>query len=413
MKSSKALFLVIALVLTTLVAGAGSALANTAANTQIVNQAKLTFNGGSASASVSVTVSLVPSTPNVSITYGNAAYTAPNTPTITDTVTITATANGPASYTVAPSIPSGGTSNVLSSSPASVNATTPTVTVGATVSTGTSGTTFVTVPSGLASGSGNPVNGIGINSTVVFTVNGHSYTELVTGTTDNGNGTFTISWATAIPSADVPPAGVLIAEQKAVAVTVLPGTVQTAGTNITVGVAAAVSTGGAATANVTTASPNTWTTPTPNVTLTKYVRNVTSGTAGTAGSTSFTINNATNTYYTVGVTGKPGDTLEYVLVASNTGSTDLTGSAISDLVPIAYLNFVNGPGPYSGNAVFYIDPSNATSALQASTSGTQATYVAASTPNLVVNVGTNASPSATGTIPAGKSVTIAYQAVIK
>lgn len=401
-----------ALVLAGALALPAAAHANVAANTQIVNSAKLTYAGGSAAATVVVSVSLVPSTPNVSITYGNSAYTGPNSPAIVDTVTITATANGPAIYTVTPSV--GATSNITAASPASVSAPNPTVTIGATVTTGTSGTTFVTVPAGIASGSGNPVNGIGPSSTIIFTVNGNSYTRSGLTTTDNGNGTFTIGWSTPIPAADVPPAGVLIAEQKTVPVNVLPGTVQAPGTNITVAVAAAVSTTGAPSANVSTASPNTWTTPSPNVSLTKYVRNVTSPVVGNAGSTSITINTTTSSYYTGGVTGKPGDTLEYVIVASNNGSTDLNSSAISDLIPTAYVNFVTNPGPYGGKEVVYVDPGNTTVTFTAAAVGAnQASWVPANSPNLIVNVGTGASNTLPGTIPAGKSVSIAYQVVIK
>ncbi|GFO58510.1 hypothetical protein GMST_08350 [Geomonas silvestris] len=389
----------------------GSAFANTAANTQIVNSAKLTYAGGSAAATVVVSVALVPSTPNVNITYGNAAYTGPNTPAIATSVTITATANGPASYTVTPAV--GATSNVAAASPASVNAPTPSVTVGASVTTGTSGTTFVTVPAGIASGSGSAVNGIGTSSTIIFTVNGTSYTRQVTGTADNGNGTFTINWATPIPAADVPQAGVLVAEQKSVPVNVLPGSVLAPGTNITVMVSATVSTPGAGDKTVTTATPNTWTTPSPNVSLVKYVRNVTTGVAGT-GAYSATINTKTSSYYTAGVTGKPGDVLEYLIVASNTGSTDLNSSAISDLVPTAYVNLVSAPGPYGGNEVFYIDPSNTGVSISAAALGAnQASWVPANNPNLVVNVGTGASNTAAGAIPAQKSVSIAYQVTIK
>jgi hypothetical protein len=390
----------------------GSAFANTAANTQIVNSAKLTYVGGSAAATVVVSVALVPSTPNVGITYGNAAYTGPNTPPISDTVTITATANGPASYTVAPSL--GAVANVSASNPATVSAPTPVVTIGATVTTGTSGTTFVTVPAGIASGSGSAVNGIGPASTIIFTVNGNSYTRSGLTTTDNGNGTFSISWATPIPAADIPLAGVLIAEQKTVPVNVLPGTVLAPGSNITVAVTATVSTPGAANATASTATPNTWTTPSPNVSLTKYVRNASTPVVGNAGPTSFTINTVTSTFYTGGVTGKPGDTLEYVIVATNTGVTDLNSSAISDLIPTAYVNFVTGPGPYGGKEVFYIDPTSAAVAFTAAAPGAnQASWVAGNNPNLVVNVGTGASNAAPGAIPAGKSVTVAYQVTIK
>lgn len=395
-----------------LAAPSGSAFANTAANTQIVNSAKLTYAGGSAAASVVVSVALVPSTPNVSITYGTANYTAPNTPPIGDTVTITATANGPASYTVVPSV--GATSNIASSNPATVTTPNPVVTVGATVTTGTSGTTFVTVPAGIATGSGNPVNGIGASSTIIFTVNGNSYTRLVSSTTDNGNGTFAINWTTAIPAADVPLAGILVAEQKAVQVNVAPGTVLAPGTNITVAVSAKVTTPGANDTTVTTATPNTWITPSPNVSLNKYVRNVSNPVVGNAGATSFTINTVTSTFYTGGVTGKPGDTLEYVIVASNTGATDLNSSALTDVVPTAYVNFVTNPGPYGGKEVFYIDPTNTSTVFTAAAAGAnQASWVAGNNPNLVVNVGAGASNSAPGSIPAGKSVTVAYQVTIK
>jgi len=413
MKGFKALFVVAALSLTALAVSAGSALANTAANTQITNQAKLTYTGGSAQAQVTVNVLLVPSNPNVIISSGTATYSGPNTPLIPDTVTITSTANGPASYTITASIPNGGTTNVLASNPASLTATTQTqtVTIGATVSTGTSSTTYVTVPQPASvSGSGSVVNGIGIGSNIVFTVNGHTYTEQVTSTTDKGDGTFQIGWLTAIPAADIPTVGVLVAEQKAVIVNVQPGTVQTAGTPITVNVSAQV-TGGISAVPVTTAAPNNWTTPNPSVTFTKYVRNITNPVAG-GGLSPLTVNTVTSNYYTSGVTAKPGDLLEYVVVATNNGVSDLTGSAISDLIPTAYVTLTTGG--YSSRDVFYIDPTGATSSFTAAAVGAnQASYVAANNPNLIVNVGTGASSSATGTIPAGKSVTIAYQVTVK
>lgn len=407
MKSFK--LLVAAAGIATVAAGAGNAFANTAANTRIVNSAKLTYAGGSAAASVVVSVALVPSTPNVTISYGNADYTAPNTPGIVDTVTITATANGPAEYTVTPSIMEA--TNVVSNSP-SVNALTPKVTVGATVTTGTSGTTFVTVPAGIATGSGSAVNGIGVGSTIIFAAGGTNYTRTVTATTDNGDGTFTISWATPVGAA--PAAGTLVAEQKAVSLDVLPGTVLSPGTSITVSVRASVSTPGAGAATADTASPNTWTTTSPYVSITKYVRNVTSKVAGTAGATTFTVNTVSNTYYTDGVVGKPGEVLEYVVQATNTSTTtDLSSSALSDVVPTAYVDLVT-PGPYGGQDVFYVDPDNAPFTFTAAAVGAnQASWVPASNPNLVVNVGRGAGKTATGTIPATKSVTIAYQVKIK
>lgn len=384
---------------------AGSAWALTAANTAITNKATLSYNGGTATAQVTVTVSLVASNPNVTITTGNAAYTAPNTPAITNSVVITSTSNGPTSYTVTPSV----TAQSNTKNDASVSGGT-TVTIGASVTTGTSGTTYVTVPAPVGvSGNNATVNGIAVNSVITFTVNSHTYTETVTGTTDNGDGTYRLNWTGAIPAADVPGAGVLVAGQYTVNLSVLPGTVNTTGTNITVTVQGAVATTGAGTVNVSNAAPgNSWTTPNPNVVFTKYVRNVTHPVAG-SGDTSFTVNGTSSHFYTGNVTGTTGDYLEYVVVAVNNGP-DLTGCAISDVIPTAYAAFQ--PSVYGGGGmdVFYIDTTGATFKLTAGAVGAnQASYVA---PNLAVNVGVGANATTTGTIPGTKSVAIAYQVKI-
>lgn len=387
---------------------ATQALANVAANTEIVNNARLTFDGGSANASVTVTVALVPSQPNVTITNANGAYTAPDTPALTNSVRITATANGPADYAVTPSVDSFG------------NATNPTVSggatvaIGASVTTGTSGTTFVTVPAGGAGGNDSAVNGIGVNDTIVFTVNGNTYTRQITSTTDNGDGTFRLNWTGAIPGADVPASGVQVGEQVTVNLSVLPGTVNDPGSDITVTAQAVVGTAGVADVSVPNSAPNTWTTPSPNVTMTKYVRNLTTGSSNpAAGSgTSFTINTITREYFTAGVTGKTSDTLEYVIVATNTGGADLTGCAIADLVPVDFVSFKTAT--YGSNDIFYIDPAGATATFAAGSVGAnQASFVSGNDPNLIVNVGNGADNASTGTIPSAQGVTVAYQVTIR
>jgi len=431
MKSVKSFFVVLALALTTFAVSAGSALAassvgGTAANTQISNIATLNFTGCTTpiTAKVTVQVALVVSDPTVTIPApSTAAYTGPNTPAITDTVTIIANANGPATYTITPAVPSGGTTNVLTQYPATVSAASTTVSLGASITTGTSGTTYVTVPTGLIgtaviNGSTvTTVNGIGIGSTIVFTVNGHTYTELATSTTDNKDGTFAIGWAT--PITDIPPAGTMIAEMRSVNLTVLPGTMQSADTpNITVKVIATVTTAGAGntTGTGSATATNTWTTSPWSVTFNKYVRNATPNTTGNSngnGLSSITINGQSYNYYKTGVTAMPGETLEYVVVATNNGSIDLPGCTISDLIPTTYVTLAT-PSPYGSKDVFYVDPTGATASFTAATVGAnQASFVAGSTPNLVVNVGNGASNSVTGTIPAGKSVTIAYQVTVK
>ncbi len=143
----------------------------------------------------------------------------------------------------------------------------------------------------------------------------------------------------------MPGAGVQVGEQKTVNLSVKPGTVQTPGTDITMRVQAVVSTTGATDVTVsnTVANPNTWTTPSPNISMTKYVRNlVAAGNTSGSGGTSLTVNGTSNTYYTSGVTGKPGDILEYVVVSTNNGAIDLAGCAVSDLVPTAYVAFQTG-----------------------------------------------------------------------
>ena len=75
---------------------AQASFASTAANTAIVNKAVLSYNGGlTAESSVTVKVDLVPALPNVTITRGDAVYQGTDTPGIANTVTITASANGP------------------------------------------------------------------------------------------------------------------------------------------------------------------------------------------------------------------------------------------------------------------------------------------------------------------------------
>lgn len=93
-----------------------------------------------------------------------------------------------------------------------------------------------------------------------------------------------------------------------------------------------------------TATSATWLTHVhgPSLTVTKYVRNVlnANGNSGAAGSTPL----YTSTYYTSGVKGNPGDTLEYVVIVKNT-ATATSGSATAvvfdDTFP-SYTNYVAG-----------------------------------------------------------------------
>lgn len=407
-----------------LVLSASAALANTAANTEIVNRARLTYNGGlTAESSVSVTVGLIPSTPNLQITRADSAYTGINTPSVTNTVTVTSTANGPADYTLVPAVIGSTNTTALPAVQPSVSGGT-TVNIGASVTTGASGTTFITVPASGASGA-NPasINGISVNDTIVFSVNTTTISKVVSGFTNNGDGTYNINW-TSGAIATAPPAGTQIGERLDVSLTATPGTISVQGTPITTSVQAVVSTGAApfggapAPANATVdnaGNPNRWTSTSPNIAFQKYSRNVNnaSGNASGSGSVSISINGSSNTYFTGGVTGKPGDTIEYVIRTTNNGAIDITNASISDLLPT---KFVSDPvAAYGGvNHIFYIDTNNVTSQIIAGAPGaTLASYVAANDPNLVINVGVGATGVAGGTIPASRGVTVSYQVTIR
>ena len=77
-----------------------------------------------------------------------------------------------------------------------------------------------------------------------------------------------------------------------------------------------------------TADSSTWLTHVhgPVLTVNKYVRNSTNSKGNTGGTGSISLYG--NTYYTGGVTGNPGDTLEYVVIVKNT-NTAVSGSATS------------------------------------------------------------------------------------
>ena len=295
---------------------AQASFANTAANTAIVNKAVLTYNGGlTAESSVTVKVDLVPATPNVTITRGDAVYQGPDTPAITNTVTITSSANGPALYTVTPSVAS------------SLNATAPSVTggtsltLGATITAGAGTVTSIVVPAPIGGGTAadSEVNGIAVNDIIVFTVNGHIYSPKVTSTSYNpASNTFVINWSNTeqIPASDVLGAGVQVGERQQVNLSAKPGTINTLGADLTTTIKADVSATNFTTASATTGPANKWTSTPPTITFQKYSRNLTTPIVGTGTAHSAPIEGNTGAsakpYYTGGVTGKPGEVIEYV-----------------------------------------------------------------------------------------------------
>ncbi len=392
------------LLLFTIAFSAGSVLAGTAANTQIINNASLSFDDGTGvqtiTASVTVTVDLVAAVPNLSAPPDDSTiYVGPDTP-LTFDYTITAGSNGPDTYTI--------TSSVASSTNTSIPGTSiPTpVILGASVTSGNIGsTTTLQVPSD-GSGPDNVVNQIEAGDIIIVDVGSGPETVTVLSVTDPGSGMATITLEPTTQLSGSAPVGTPIYEQQMVILTVGSGTIVTSGTDITVTAEVTVTnSAGTATDQVVATYTS------GSATLTKYVRNVNNanGNSGGTGAQTFTIDGFTGNYYTGGVTGEPGDTLEYVLIADNTGTAVLTDAVISDLIPEAFVTF--DTGVYGTDDVFYIDTAGVTDSFPAD--GTDlADFTAGGNPNLVVYVGNGAASGTTGSIPVGSRVTVAYQVTI-
>ncbi len=376
-------------------ASAGSAWANTAANTHIINNATLSYNDGTgtrtATASVTVTVALVPAIPTVAPgPPQSTSYNGPATP-LTNSFTVTATANGPDTYSVTSAI----TGSTNTTSPTATPQA-PTVYLGATVTLAGSTTTVITVPSDGVSN--NIVNGIQAGSTVVIGID----TRTVQSVTDNATLTSIITLTA--PLASAPAAGVVVAEQKTVLVNVTAGTITTTGTNVTV------------TKNVTITS-----TTNPGITVTsgtvtdtytsgaaslaKYVRVVKP--SPPAGTGSPYVYNSTN-YYQAGITAAPGETLEYILVATNSGSGPVTAAVATDALPTTYVTLV--PNAYAANReVTYVNETGVATTYSAANDTDQATYAAGI---LTVYVGAGSTNSAGGSIPATTFVLVLYRVTV-
>ena len=378
---------------------AGSAWALTVSNTQIINQAQLSYNDGSGvktvnSLPVVVTVSLIPGTPTV---VKGADQTTPyigsNTP-LTNTFTITASnTNGPDNYSLTPAMTA--TVNATGSSVTLTSPTSP-VRLGATVTLAGTTATVLVVPSDGVSDAA--INSIAQNAWVV--VNGE--VRRVSAIVDNAAGTSTITLMSAL-SAN-PGVGVPVAEQKTVTVTVNSGSITTVGQNIIITKHLTI----ASTTDPTKTATSTDITDTYTsglATLAKYVRNVTTPAVGTG--TVYTYNS--NSYYPSGITAKPGETLEYILVANNSGTGAVSSSTITDALPTTYVALK--ANVYSSNTrdITYFNETGTASYLTAASGDDTAAYTA---PTLTVNVGTGATSAAGGTIANGATVRVLYQVTV-
>jgi len=384
-------------------AATGSAWALTASNTRIINSARLTYNDGTSvkfvdAIPVEVTVTLLPGTPTV--TRGpdqSTLYTGPNTPLV-NTFTITASnTNGPDDYSLTPAIIA--TTNatgegITLTSPASP------VRLGATVTLSGSTATVLVVPT---DGNGDSlINDIAVNDWVVVN-NDTANPRQVSAISDTGTGTSTITVAPAL-AAGIPGVGLLVGEQQTVTVTVNSGTITTAGQNIVITKELTI----ASTTDPTktaTAGPITDTYTSGLASLRKFVRNITTPAAG---GTIYSYPALGTDYYLTGITAKPGEVLEYILEAGNSGTGEITVAAITDTLPIAYVALRTGA--YSGGTdITYFNESGIASFLTSAAGDDAASFAS---PVLTVNVGTGANVGAGGTLASGATVRVLYRVTV-
>lgn len=395
-----------ALLITAVVAlPAASAWANTAANTRIINDATLSYNDSTgpktATAQVTVIVALkaaIPTITPVSDKFG--PYANP----LTDDYVLTNNANGPDTFilTTAANTVVNGTITPVPDVPVLLGAT---VTVAGSNTNVGLGRTYILVPADGVSNSS--INEIVVGDVIVI----NNIERVVRAIVDNASGISTIE-VDALPADPV--AGVLVSERTTVHATVTPSGVTDPALNVTGNVKmTATSVGDATQSAQSTNLANTFYPYTGS--LTKYVRNFDTN----VGSGTINITFNTKTYYKDGpgydVKAKPGETLEYLLLATAVIPTQpLTNAVLTDLVPTGFVTVT--PGAYGGKAFrYYPDSSNTATVIDySSTNNDDAVNYnpafSATKGEIKAWIG-GAAPAynTPGTIDGGKSIILLYQ----
>lgn len=384
---------------------AQQAMANTAGGATIHNVATLSYSGGGApvKAAVSVAVQTVAALPTV--VKSTADQTVPAYSNADYTFTVTSNSNGSDNYALTLSstdsntAASPGLSFLLAGSPVS------SLTLGASVTSVASGAGVIYIPAGSQTNlSVNDVVSVGGNlyTVTAVSVGTPASTNTVTGvTTPETPSSLTLSpvgGAPAITAGSVP-AGTQVGEQVTLVQRVVASAPATpAPATHTVSFTAATTatdlTGATLTYNSTTDGKDTVTTVVPATTnLAKVVRNLSRPTGNALATGPATCNG--NTYYTSGVTSKPGDTLEYCLLATVAvgASGPLSGAVITDDVP-AFTTYVPNSTSLNGTPV-------------ADEGGT--------TPLATSNAGmdVNGPGDAAGVIAVGKTATVVLQVTVQ
>jgi uncharacterized repeat protein (TIGR01451 family) len=213
-----------------------------------------------------------------------------------------------------------------------------------------------------------------------------------------------------------------ILEAKDVTVTVTQGTV----TDPTAPGGASWNTNFGATMTGATAYSQTLTTNAEmgKIAISKYVRNATAAVVGSTPYPSLTINGTTyspangNAFYTSGVSGKPGDSLEYLAVVSNIGSGKSTAVLANDLIP-TYSTLVTGSSYGSGSGNVFAHAKLGANEIDMSTGGSGVNTVGfggstgtSAGSNMTFDLGTGSAWGTGGTLTSGQTAYVIYQVKI-
>lgn len=386
----------------------GLVYASTAANTTIRNTVTVSYTDAAAvaqtpvEASVDLTVNLVASAPTLS-SPANVDPTTENT-AVNLVYTITSTANGPDTYNFT-------SDDSRSNMNDDADITTPSITLGATTlaADAVDGASFIVVPYDSDAGNNAAVNGITAGDTiligtVVYTVG------VIDKAATLSNNTVEIPLTTNITGATVP-TGSIVGEQATVIVVVTTDfiTAGTSGTHTIETTATSTTDAGAAT---TQATATVITVRRPVLEVTKYVRNATPATTFNPVAADITVGGVD--YYASGVSGNPGDTMQYLIVIDNSaaGAGIANNIVVSDPIP-QFTSFVpasisldDGSGTFAAQAEA-VDSGSAAE-LDASGNGTVYVYAGAGGSDFAPGAGNGTG----GTLQAGEISYVIFQVEI-
>lgn len=385
------------------------AVAATAANAVIANIAKVTYDDAGSnprppvfSSPCNVTVSLKAVNPTLTVDFTTG--TAPSNAAKAYTYTLTNKSNGPDSFNltraasnVDAAITLGGSDPVLS---------TATITnLGATTVISRSGL-VITVPSDGAVGNG--VNYIAVGNTVMIGANTYAVTAI--DDQDTGTSTITVSDPVGTLAANAV-AGAQIGEQATFTSTCTPVTTTDGKTYDVNATATSAGDGTKAATSATTTTTVTLAV----LTVTKYVRNISDTSTCTGGTPLTTFDTGlgagAGSYCTTGVTGKPGEIMEYVIKVTNGGSTVANNVIITDPIPAYTTKVTDTIALGAASGAFAITGTDAGDGDFAKLDGS----VTTGTVNIYAGIGGvdgNAGSGTGGTLAAGATTYGAFQVTI-